>query len=60
MQILHAHRAQGVAVVERFWAVRVPIADGNGDLDGTEIMRFPTKAAAEAYVAEAEADGAEA
>jgi len=51
---------QGVAVVERFWAVRVPVADGNGDLEGTEIMRFPTQAAADAFVAEAEAAGAEA
>ncbi len=50
---------QGFAVVERFWAVRVPIGDGNGDIEGTEIMRFPTKAEAEAYVASAEAAGAE-
>lgn len=57
---LYPIEVQGVAVVERFWAVRVPVADGNGDLEGTEIMRFPTQAAADAFVAEAEAAGAEA
>jgi len=57
---LYPMEVQGVAVVERFWAVRVPIGGGNGDIEGTEIMRFPTEAAAKEYVAEAEAAGAEA
>lgn len=57
---LYPMEVQGVAVVERFWAVRVPIGDSNGDIEGTEIMRFPTEAAAKEYVTEAEAAGAEA
>ncbi len=57
---LHPIEVQGVAVVERFWAVRVPIGDSNGDIEGTEIMRFQSEAAAKEYVAEAEAAGAEA
>lgn len=60
MDHLDPIEVQGVAVVERFWAIRVPIGDANGDIEGTEIMRFATKAEAEAYVAEAEAAGAEA
>lgn len=45
---------QGWAVVSRFWAVAVPIADGAGEPDGTEIMEFPTRAEAEAFVREVE------
>lgn len=45
---------QGWAVVSRFWAVAVPIADSDGSLDGTEIMQFSTRADADAFVREAE------
>ena len=47
---------QAIAIVERFWVVKVPVADANGDIEGEEIMRFPTKEEADAYVKSAEAE----
>ena len=46
---------QGWAVVRRFWAVRVPVADAGGDMEGTEIMQFETEAETKAFVTSAEA-----
>lgn len=52
---LYPMEVTGWAIVRRCWAVRVPIADADGEIDGVEIMEFPTKAEAEAFVASAEA-----
>ncbi len=34
--------------------VKVPIADADGDIEGEEIMRFPTKEQAEVYIQSAQ------
>lgn len=53
--LLEPVQVRGWAVVRQFWAVRVPVSDGDGEYDGDEIMEFATKAEAEAYVAAATA-----
>lgn len=49
----------GWTVVRRFWAVPIPIGDGDGNIEGTEIVEFATRDAAEAYVSAVEADNAQ-
>lgn len=53
---IHITRA---ARMSDLFAVRVPIADGAGDIEGTEIETFPTREGAEAYIASltSEAEG---
>ena len=41
----------GYAVVERRYVVRIPIADSEGEVDGEEIVIFPSREEAEKYVA---------
>jgi hypothetical protein len=55
---LTPERVRGWAVVEDFWAVRVPIGNEAGEVEGDEIMRFATLAEAEAYVAKMEGGAA--
>lgn len=47
---------RGWAIVQRFWAVRVPIGDDGGHIEGHEIMRFDAKEQADAFVASAMSD----